>query len=90
MAKLTVYKSIARAKIKLRNKMADSGWTVQVKFAQGLNLETKWQTVGGYEVKFAQGCKWLKEHVALDRSSWYLKAFESVCYKMQMVIKIKD
>ena len=27
---------------------------------QGLNPESKWQTIGGYEVKFAQGCKMVK------------------------------
>ena len=33
---------------------------------------------------------WLKEHVALDRTSWYKKKkqFETVCYKMHMVGKM--
>ena len=30
----------------------------------------------------------LKEHVALDRTSWAIKALETVCYKMHMVRKM--
>ena len=30
----------------------------------------------------------LKEHVALDRTSWSLKSVKTVCYEMHMVRKI--
>ena len=31
---------------------------------------------------------YLKEHVALDRTSWSIKAYVTVCYKMHMIGKM--